>query len=46
MSKDKPQLMHNYSIELKDKNSKNGFVEKKKEKQVTHAHARARQSST
>lgn len=33
MSKDKPQLMHNYSIELKDKNSKNGFVEKKKKKE-------------
>ena len=33
MSKDKPQLMHNYSTELKDKNSKNGFVEKKKKKE-------------
>ncbi|MDA9820959.1 winged helix-turn-helix domain-containing protein [Paracoccaceae bacterium] len=40
MSKDKPQLMHNYSIELKDKNSRNGFVEekKKKEKHVRNEH--------
>lgn len=43
MSKDKPQLMHNYSIELKDKNSKNGFVEERK-KSKPHMPTRAQGS--
>ena len=43
MSKDKPQLMHNYSTELKDKNSKNGFVEERK-KSKSHMPTRAQGS--